>query len=84
MSDLDAIRERVQTVLMDLIRFPSTRGHEGPAARYLCEQMRPVVDECELVPIDDALMQDPDYAFPLPGHTYRDTPNLEARLRGRG
>ncbi len=84
MSNPDAIRDRIQAVLMGLIRFPSTRGHEGPAIRYLAEQMRPLVDECELVPIDDALMQDPDYAFPLPDHTYRATPNLECRLRGRG
>jgi acetylornithine deacetylase len=84
MSEFDAVRAEVQTLLLDLIRFPSTRGHEGPAVRYLCEQMRPLVDECRLVAIDDALMQDPDYAFPLPGHSYQDTPNLEARLHGRG
>lgn len=78
------MRDKVQSVLMELIRFPSTRGHEGPAVRYLAEQMRPVVDECAMVPIDDRLMDDPDYAFPMPGLSYRDTPNLECRVRGRG
>jgi acetylornithine deacetylase len=78
------MRATVQRLLMELIRFPSTRGHEGPAMRYLADQMRPVVDECAIVPIDDGLMADPDYAFPLPGHTHRDAPNLECRVRGRG
>lgn len=84
MNILDSIRQEVQALLLDLIRFPSTRGQEGPAIRYLHERMQPLTDECQLVPIDDALMQDPDYAFPLPGHTYRDTPNLECRIKGSG
>jgi acetylornithine deacetylase len=69
---------------MELIRIPSVRGHEGPAARYLCERLKPLTDRCELIAIDDAIMQDVDYAFPLPGHTYRDTPNLECVLAGDG
>lgn len=69
---------------MDLIRIPSTRGKEGPAIRYLYEQMLPLSDSCQLVEIDDSIMQDPDYAFPLPGHTYKDTPNLECIIRGKG
>ena len=78
------MRDAVQRVLMDLIRFPSTRGSEGPAIRYLAEQMQPLVDECVIVPIDDSLIEDSDYAFPLPGHTHRDAPNLECRMRGQG
>ena len=80
----DSIRQEVQALLLDLLRFPSTRGQEGPAIRYLHDRMQPLTDECQLVPIDAALMQDPDYAFPLPGHTYRDTPNLECRIKGGG
>jgi acetylornithine deacetylase len=79
----DRTRERVESLLIELIRFPSTRGQEGPAIRYLSEQMAPWVDSCTLAPIDDAIIQDPDYAFPLPGHTYRDTPNLECLIRGK-
>lgn len=75
---------QVRDFLMELIRFPSTRGSEGPAMRFICAQARRFADDCELVPIDDALIQDPDYAFPLPGHTYRDTPNVECRVRGLG
>ena len=78
------IRSKVETLLMELIRFPSTRGNEGPAMRFLGEQIAPWVDTCALMPIDDAMMQDPDYAFPLPGQTYRDTPNIECHIRGKG
>jgi acetylornithine deacetylase len=67
---------------MDLIAIPSTRGNEGPAARYLYEKMAPLVDVCQLVEIDDAIVDDPDYAFPLPGFTYEGTPNLECVIRG--
>ncbi len=75
-------RNAVRDLLMGLIRIPSVRGHEGPAARYLCDRLLPLTDRCELIAINDAIMQDPDYAFPLPGHTYRDTPNLECLVRG--
>lgn len=78
------VREAVQDLLMDLIRIPSTRGKEGPAIRHLHQAMGPLVDQCELIEISDSIMQDPDYAFPLPGHTYADTPNLECIIRGRG
>jgi acetylornithine deacetylase len=78
------VRNQARDLLMELIRFPSTRGNEGPAIRYLCERLRPVVDSCQLVEIHDTIMEDPDYAFPLPGHTYKDTPNLECVIRGTG
>jgi len=77
------IKNKVEALLMELIRFPSTRGNEGPAMRFLGEQIAPWVDTCALVPIDDAIIQDPDYAFPLPGQTYRDTPNLECLIHGK-
>ena len=80
----DRMRASVRELLLDLIRFPSTRGQEGPAIRYLYEKMAPLVDRCQLVEIGDDLMQDPDYAFPLPGHSNRDTPNLECVIRGSG
>jgi acetylornithine deacetylase len=69
---------------MDLIRIESIRGNEGPASRYVLENIAPYVDSCELVPIADSIMQDPDYAFPLPGHTYKDTPNVECIIKGSG
>lgn len=73
-----------QQFLMDLISIPSMRGHEGPASRYVHTKIRSLVDTCELVPIDDSIMQDPDYAFPLPGFSYADTPNVECVIKGSG
>ena len=70
--------------LKDLIRIPSTRGKEGPAARLTQERFLPYVDESNLVEIDDSIMDDPDYDFPLPNFTYKDTPQVEAILRGEG
>jgi acetylornithine deacetylase len=84
MTCSNEIRQETQRFLMDLIRIPSTRGNEGPAARYVHSRVKDWVDRCTLVPIDDAIMQDPDYAFALPGFTYKDTPNVEAVIEGSG
>lgn len=84
MSCSQEIRQKTQQFLMDLISIPSTRGNEGPASRYVYAHLQSCVDHCELVPIDDAIMQDPDYAFPLPGFTYQNTPNVECIIKGTG
>lgn len=83
MQSPNHVRDAVQELLMDLIRIPSTRGKEEPAIRYLHRAMGPLVDQCELIEVSDSIMQDPDYAFPLAGHTYADTSNLECIIRGR-
>lgn len=83
MASLEVIN-KVESALLDLLRVPSTRGKEGPAIRFLHNLMAPLVDRCELVAIPETLVDDPDYAFRLEGHSYRDTPNLECVLRGRG
>lgn len=77
------IQERTRGFLMDLIRIPSTRGNEGPASHFVHEQIAPFVDHCDLVYISDYIMQDPDYAFPLQGHTYKNTPNVECVIHGK-
>ncbi len=79
-----AICQKTLDFLTGLMRIPSLRGKEGPAARFAAEQLAPFVDSCELVPIPESIMQDPDYAFPLPGMTYVDTPNVECVIHGRG
>jgi acetylornithine deacetylase len=84
MTVLADIRDKIEAVLIELIRFPSIRGEEGPVMRYFGEQIAPWVDASTLVPIDDAIMEDSDYAFPLAGQTYRNTPNLECLVEGKG
>jgi acetylornithine deacetylase len=78
------IKQEVQDLLLGLIHIPSIRGKEGPAMRFLHNIICTYVDQCNLVTIDDSLIEDPDYAFPLPGFSYEDTPNLECIIRGRG
>jgi acetylornithine deacetylase len=84
MAYSEEIRQKTLNFLMDLVAIPSTRGNEGPASRYVHANIAPYVDRCELVQIDDSIMNDPDYAFPIPGHTYQDTPNVECVIEGAG
>ncbi len=78
------VKRKTQDILMGLIRIPSTRGEEGPAMRFLQEVISPYVDQCNLVKIDDSIIDDPDYAFQIPGISYQDTPNLECIINGKG
>jgi acetylornithine deacetylase len=78
------VRDTTVDFLKDLIRIPSTRGNEGPAAHLAHERILPYVDESCLVEIDDSIMDDPDYDFPLPNFTYQDTPQVEAVIHGEG
>ncbi len=82
MATTNEIRDSVRDLLLEIIRIPSTRGNEGPAMRHLQKAMAPFVDYANLVEVDDAIMSDPDYAFPLPGFSYADTPNLECFIHG--
>lgn len=70
--------------LKALIRIPSVRGNEGPAALMVCEAFMPYVDKAQLIDISDSIIHDPDYAFPLPNFTYEGNKNLECILRGEG
>ncbi len=81
---LEAQRQNVTQMLCDLIAIPSTRGGEGAAQRYLAEKLQPVCSECELVPVPESIVEDPDYSFPLEGLTYAGRPNLLAMQKGRG
>ena len=66
------VKQETQDLLIDLINIPSTRGNEGPAIRYLHEAIHPYVDTSEFVYLDESILDDPDYAFPLPEINYRD------------
>lgn len=68
--------------LEELIAIPSTRGQEGPAARYVLDRFLPIVDSAVSIPMDDSIINDPDYAFHIPGFSYRDSSNVECIIRG--
>lgn len=78
------VKRKTEQFLMDLISFPSTRGNEGQVNRFIFNSMKEIVDRCELVEINDDIINDPDYAFPIPDFTYANTPNLECVLNGDG
>lgn len=77
-----SISEAALQFLTELIAIPSTRGNEDPAARYVQAAFAPLVDRADLIEISDSIMDDPDYAFPLPGFTYKDTHNVECIIHG--
>ncbi len=81
---IETHREDAVGLLCDLIRIPSVRGDEGQAMRLLHARMHAVVDERELVPVADAIQEDPDYSFRLPDITYADRPNLRVVRNGTG
>jgi len=76
------IQQETLSFLKGLIAIPSIRGNEGPAAKYTCEAFERLGIKSSLIPIDDEIMADPDYAFPLHGFTYRDTYNVECVIEG--
>lgn len=80
----EEVKKRTKQFLLDLIKIPSTRGHEGPASRYVALEIEPFVDECQLITIPDSIQDDPDYAFRLPDFSYRNTPQVECIIRGTG
>lgn len=84
MVDLDAVELPARQLLGELIGIPTTRGNEGAGMVHLHEVMRQVTTRSLLVPIDGTIVDDPLYAFPLPGHSYEETPNLECVIEGRG
>jgi acetylornithine deacetylase len=77
------IQQRTISFLKDLIRIPSTRGYEGDASRYVQRAFADYCDSSNLIEIDDEIMEDPDYDFPLPDFTYRDTPQVEIIIKGQ-
>lgn len=65
-----------------LMRFPSVSGYEGPAMVWLHDQMKPLADICELVPVPETIVDDPDYAFRLDDRPYAGRPNVRVVLKG--
>lgn len=80
---LAANLEPAGRLLSDLIAIPSLRGQEKEVCRFLLSRIEGLVDSAELVPIPDAIQDDPDYSFRLENFSYAGTANLRARLKGR-
>lgn len=78
------IREKTEKFLMDLITYPSTRGNEGPIGQFIHNSMINFVDKCEYIKIQDDIINDPDYAFPISNFSYENISNVECVIKGKG
>ena len=77
-------RQELTDFLCQLIRFPTIRGNEGEAQRFIYETFQPLVEETKLVPIPESITEDPDYAFYVEGMNYDNRPNLSVHIPGSG
>jgi len=68
--------------LKELIKIPSIRGQEGDAARYSHKAFSELGDNVSLVPIDNEIIDDPDYDFRIPDFSYVNTPQVEVEFYG--
>ena len=48
------LKDDMTAFLDRLMRFPSVSGYEGPAMNWLHDQMGPLADVCELVPVPES------------------------------
>lgn len=73
------------TAFLDrLVRFDSTSGYEGLAMHWIHEQFRVLADVCELVPVPEDIVNDPEYAFRMDERPYEGRPNVRVVLKGDG
>ena len=79
---LAANLEPAVRLLNELTAIPSVRGQEKEVGRVLLSRIEGLVDSAELVPIPDAIQNDPDYSFRLENFSYAGTANLRAKLKG--
>lgn len=92
MNDEHKIRETVERLLPDaerflceLIRFPSTPGQEqGAMERAFAEFSKIPGISAEMLPLSDAIKDDPDYSTPVAGIKYEGRHNLRLVRPGRG
>ncbi len=79
---LTRITEDAAAFLCDLIRFPSTRGKEGPVNRFIRDKMRELVNEANLVQIPEMFKQHKEYRWLISELSYHDTQNVRLTLGG--
>lgn len=83
-SYLQSQKPELTRVLSDLVAFPSTAGKEKPVAEYLQAAMKAFCSQCDFVPNDNSLKDDPDYSSPVKGLDYSDRPNVRVAALGSG
>jgi acetylornithine deacetylase len=81
---VDGLLPETQRFLCELLRFPSTPGHEHEEMLWLEGQFREVGIAIRRQPMDNRLRSDPDYSTPVPDLDYEGRFNLRACLPGTG
>ncbi|MDP2983042.1 MAG: M20/M25/M40 family metallo-hydrolase [Candidatus Latescibacter sp.] len=76
--------EETAAFLDRLVRFESISGYEDSAMEWLHGQFWEAADECELVPVPEEIVNDPDYAFRTDDRPYSGRPNVRAVFKGAG
>jgi acetylornithine deacetylase len=74
--------EDAAAFLCELIRFPSTRGNEGPVNRFIYDRMRDLVENAELVGIPESFKKHKEYRWLLGDLNYEGTQNVRLILGG--
>ena len=80
---VQAIQGETEQFLCDLIRLASLPGEERTALECAAQRFAEL-GEVERVPLTDALREDKDYAYALPGLAYKGRANLRVRVAGSG
>ena len=91
MIDKETIHKTCEELLVEsaiflvrLVQFESLSSYEGPAMEWLYGQFKNLADVCELVPISEDIVDDPDYSFRINNQPYEGRPNLRVVLKGDG
>ena len=77
-------REWVKDLLIGLLSIPSESGNETDAQCFLLEALKGTGAKCTKVPIDDAIVQHPEYSDTVRGLSYKNRPNLLIAKGGTG
>lgn len=75
------LRGETERFLCDLMRFPSTPGHERDAMEYVADRFAEL-GLVERIPLSNSLREDEDYADPIPGLEYEGRFNVRVRVAG--
>ena len=78
------MQDETTAFLDKLVRFKSLSSYEGPAVKWVHEQFRDIADVCELVPVPEDIVNDPDYSFRIDERPYEGRHNARAVKKGDG
>ena len=78
------LMEETTAFLDRLVRFESLSSYEGAAVKWVHEKFQGLADECELIPVSEDIVNDPDYSFRIDDRPYEGRPNVRVILKGDG